>query len=79
MALWMAGCATTSPPPVAEGPVQVEGAIPRVLDEDQPVPLRTGESGYDLVTYSESDPFTPHHRHAPRPDGIRLLTIRPLW
>ncbi|HWL51115.1 MAG TPA: hypothetical protein VNQ90_01675 [Chthoniobacteraceae bacterium] len=66
---------------------EVEGALPRVLTAPDPAqminPVAPPEygSGRDLVTYSEYDPFTSSTQNKRRlePDGIRLLTIRPLW
>lgn len=77
----------TSGEALADPVREVEGALPRVLTAPDPAqminPVAPPEygSGRDLVTYSEYDPFTSstqNKRHL-EPDGIRLLTIRPLW
>ncbi len=65
--------------------VVVGGALPRVLTAPDPAqminpfaPTRYG-SGWDLVGYAERDPFQPNNLSKPQPNGIRLLTIRPIW
>ncbi len=66
---------------------EIEGIIPRVLTAPDPAqminPVAPPEygSGRDLVTYSEYDPFTSstENKRRQEPDGLRLLTIRPLW
>jgi len=81
------------PAPVAEmttgdGPT-VEGAFLRMATAPKPLqmlnPVAPPEYGSarSLVTFDFDDPnrtSNPNIRHFnPQPDGIRLLTLRPLW
>ncbi|MEI6351471.1 MAG: hypothetical protein WCP06_10235 [Verrucomicrobiota bacterium] len=72
---------------VAQTPKTVDGVVPRVLTASDPAqminPLAPPEygSGRDLVVYTERDPYRTDNENKRRlqPDGLRLLTIRPLW
>ena len=84
----------STPPAVAERSDQVvqtqktvDGVLPRVASAPDPAqminPLAPPEygSGRDLVVYTERDPYRTNNENKRRfqPDGLRLLTIRPLW
>ena len=87
----LATARAVAPAPVAElttgnGPA-VEGALLRIATAPQPIqmlnPLAPPEygSGRALVTFSDDDPYrnATHNPRRAHPDGIRLLTLRPLW
>jgi len=65
----------------------VDGVIPRVLTAPDPAqmisPFAPPEYGsaWSLVTFTERDPLRTNNPHPPkiRPDGIRLISIRPFW
>ena len=64
--------------------VTVEGVLPRVAAADNPLeminpfaPPQYG-SARGFVVYTEQDPRT-ENKNRFQPNGIRLLTIRPLW
>ena len=80
------------PPPVAAPPIErsgvtvVEGVIPNIIQAPDPIqmlnPLAPPEYGSarNFVVYTDQDPYsmttiTPRFQ----PEGIRLLTVRPLW
>ncbi len=69
------------PVPIAEGP------IPRALTSRVPAqminplaPLEYG-SGWSFLTFTERDPYRTDNANKIhlQPDGLRLLTLRPLW
>ena len=74
------------PQPVAT-PRTVDGVLPRLLTAPDPAqminPLAPPEygSGRNLVVYTERDPYRTDNENKRRlqPEGLRLLTIRPLW
>lgn len=79
---------TTAPAPVGEKSGQtVEGVIPRLLTARDPVQMINplAPPGYgsarNLVVYTERDPYRTSNENKIRfqTDGIRLLTLRPLW
>jgi len=70
-----------NPQPVAEG------VLPRALTSDAPpqminplAPLEYG-SAWSLVTFTERDPYRTDNmnKNHLQPNGIRFLTLRPLW
>jgi len=66
---------------------EIEGVLLRVLTAKEPAqminPLAPPEYGSarNLVVYTERDPFRTSNENKFRfqPDGIRVLTIRPIW
>ncbi len=65
----------------------VEGVIPRALTSRDPAqminplaPLEYG-SGWSLVTFTERDPYRTDNlnKNKLQTNGIRFLTLRPLW
>ena len=83
----------TGLPPVAAPPettnpgsTTIEGVIPRVLQADNPIqminPFAPPEYGSarNFVVYTDRDPYVAtENRFRFQPEGIRLLTVRPLW
>ena len=83
-----------APPPVGAAPIAtapagrtVEGVLPNLVQADNPLqminPLAPPEYGSarNFVVYTERDPYrtTNENKYRFQPDGIRLLTVRPLW
>lgn len=69
-------------PRVEDPATGVGGAIPRAMRSGNPLqminpraPLQYG-TGYDLVSYEQSDPFMRPHERKVRPQGIRLFSIQ---
>jgi len=77
--------AVAAPPLAPQGTV-VEGVLPRLVQSPNALemfnPLAPPEYGSarNFVVYTERDPYnTATNKFRFQPDGIRLLTVRPLW
>lgn len=81
-----AGVRGDPPAPMADTPPEVEGVLPRLVRAAQPIemvnpfaPSQYG-SARNLVVYTEHDNInTNQNANRLQPEGIRFLTIRPIW
>ena len=72
--------------PVVETPTSVEGVLPRLVGAERPIemfsPFAAPQYGSarNLVVYTERDNVnTNENASRLQPEGIRFLTVRPIW
>lgn len=77
--------AVAAPPPAPGGTI-VEGVLPNLAQAPNPLemfnPFAPPEYGSarNFVVYTERDPYNmTTNKFRFQPDGVRLLTVRPLW